>query len=58
MNNFKLDQLAFQLASSLIFCQMPVWELYKQKFLTIILCTLSGMKEDKGVQDAQLKPTG
>ena len=44
-NSFKLDQIAFQLTQSLLFAQMPRWEQYKQSFLSVILCTVAGMKE-------------
>jgi hypothetical protein len=41
LNNFSLDHVAFMLSQCVIFCQMPRWELYKYKFLSIILCTVA-----------------
>ena len=56
MNNISLDQIAFYLAKSVMFCQMPKWEEYKYSFLSIILCTVAGIKEDSNQN--QPKPTG
>jgi hypothetical protein len=47
MSNFQLDQIAYMLSQCIIFCQMPMWETYKFKFFSIILCTIANMKEDK-----------
>jgi len=48
MNNFSLDQIAYMLTQSIIFCQMPKWEsTYKQQFFSIILCTVANIKDDK-----------
>ena len=54
-SNFSFDQIAFMLSQCIIFCQLPRWEQYKYKFLSIILCTISGMKDDKADQP---KPAG
>ena len=46
MGDFSIDQIACKLTSSLMFCQLPKWENYKEHFLTIILCTCANIKEE------------
>ncbi|CDW77116.1 e3 ubiquitin-protein ligase ubr4 [Stylonychia lemnae] len=57
INNIKLDLLAFKLTQALVFTQMPKWETMKSQFLSIILCTIAGMRDDRGTGQV-LKPTG
>ena len=54
MGNFSLDQISFMLSQAIVFCQLPQWDTYKYKFLTIILCTVANMKDDA----EDLKPIG
>lgn len=58
MSDISLDQIAYMLTQCLVFCQMPRWENYKYKFLSIILCTVANIKEDKNAEAAQPKPAG